>query len=129
MSDETMRRLTESVLPDSGERSEFVTGAVRDASEGKGIPSEIPPEAIRRLAARFEQGAQKYARGNWRKGIPLSRYFDAITRHALAAAEGRTDEDHLAGVLFNAVAWLWTEDMINAGKLPAELDDLPFRER
>lgn len=115
-------------LPDSGERTEFGTGAVRDAAPGKGLPSAIPPVAIRKLAKRFEDGAAKYGARNWMKGIPLSRYQDAILRHTLQAAEGDASEDHLGAVLWNAAAWAWTEEQIQAGKLPAELDDLPFRE-
>lgn len=114
-------------LPDSGDRTNFSTGAVRDAMQGKGLPSLIPPQAIIRLARRFEDGAEKYSRNNWMKGIPLSRFQDAIQRHLLAAAEGKTDEDHLGAVLWNAAAWIWTEDEIAAGRLPAELDDLPYR--
>lgn len=118
---------TDSALPDSGDRTNFSTGAVRDAMQGKGLPSLIPPQAIIRLAKRFEDGAVKYSRNNWMKGIPLSRFQDAIQRHLLAAAEGKTDEDHLGAVLWNAAAWIWTEDEIAAGRLPAELDDLPYR--
>ena len=113
-------------LPDSGDRTNFDTGAVRDAMNGKGLPSLIPPEAIRRCARRFEDGASKYGLHNWMKGIPLSRYQDAITRHTLAAAEGQADEDHLGAVLWNAAAWVWTQDEIEAGRLPASLDDRPY---
>lgn len=118
--------MTDNILPDSGSRSEFTTGAVRDAMSGKGLPSLIPPEAIRRLACRFEDGATKYGRDNWQKGIPLSRYHDAIVRHTLAAAEGEREEDHLGAVLWNAAAWIWTEDQIRDGLLPGELDDRTY---
>lgn len=120
------QQLTDNILPDSGSRSEFTTGAVRDAMSGKGLPSLIPPEAIRRLACRFEDGATKYGRDNWQKGIPLSRYHDAIVRHTLAAAEGEREEDHLGAVLWNAAAWIWTEDQIRDGLLPGELDDRTY---
>lgn len=113
-------------IPDSGTRTNFDTGAVRDAAPGKGFPSMIPPIAIRKLAARFEEGARKYGPRNWMKGIPLSRYQDAITRHTLQAAEGDTSEDHLGAVLWNAAAWAWTYDAIKAGALPRELMDLPY---
>ena len=117
-----------SVLPDSGARTEFDTGAVRDAMSGKGMPSLVPPAAIRSLSRRFEDGATKYGRDNWLKGIPLSRYADAIIRHTLAAAEGQTDEDHLGAVLWNAAAWIETERRIQCQQLPQSLDDLPYRE-
>lgn len=48
-------------LPSTGAMSEFNTGAVRDASAGKGLPSCIPPVALRKLAQRFEEGATKYS--------------------------------------------------------------------
>ena len=69
------------VLPSSGSMSNFETGAVRDAMNGKGLPSLIPTCALRSIAKRFEDGATKYGRDNWMKGIPLSRYCDASHRH------------------------------------------------
>lgn len=116
-------------LPTTGAMSEFSTGAVRDASAGKGLPSCIPPVALRKLAQRFEDGAAKYQKNNWQKGIPLSRYQDSLMRHTLAHAEGDTSEDHMGAMLWNASAWAWTEEAITKGRLPAELDDLPFRVR
>jgi dATP/dGTP diphosphohydrolase len=114
-------------LPDTGARTVFETGAQRDAMEGKGMPHLIPAVAIRKMALRFELGARKYGVGNWMQGIPLSRFQDAIMRHTLAHAEGKTDEDHLGAALWNAAAWAWTEEQIQAGRLPVTLDDLPFR--
>jgi len=120
-------RKPSATLPDSGQRQAFTTGAVRDAMAGKGLPHMIPPVALRKIALRFEQGAAKYGPGNWMQGIPLSRYQDAIQRHTLAWAEGQTDEDHLGAVGWNFTAAAWTEQQIQAGRLPAALDDLPFR--
>lgn len=114
-------------LPDSGKRTNFGSGAVRDASEGKGFPSDIPPCAIRAIATRFEDGAKKYSRGNWMKGIPLSRYYDSALRHMLAWSEGDTSEKHIDAALWNMACAMWTEERIKAGKLPPELDDLPYR--
>lgn len=116
-------------LPDSGARKEYGTGAVRDASEGKGHFHSIPPSALRRIAKRFEDGSKKYSKDNWMKGIPLSHYQDSLTRHTLAWSEGDTSEDHLGAILWNAAAMAWTDEQIAAGKLPAELDDLPYRKR
>lgn len=117
-------------IPDSGTRTNFSTGAVRDAAPGKGLPSRVPPCALDSLEKRFEDGAAKYNDDehgpNWMKGIPLSRFFDAIQRHSRKAAQGHTDEDHFGAVLWNAAAWLWTYTEIEAGRLPAELNDLPF---
>jgi hypothetical protein len=114
-------------LPDSGARRLYQTGAVRDASEGKGHFHSIPPGALRRVAKRFEDGARKYAKDNWMKGIALSHYQDSLFRHLLAWAEGDQAEDHVGAILWNASAMDWTETEIAAGRLPAELNDLPYR--
>lgn len=111
-------------LPDSGERSEFNTGAVRDAMSGKGCPSLIPIDALRAVSKRFEDGATKYGRDNWRKGIPLSRYVDSLYRHLWQFMEGDTSEDHGGAVIWNAMCLIQTEKWISEGKLPDELNDL-----
>ena len=113
-----------STLPDSGKRSKFTTGAVRDASEGKGCPSLIPVAALRAVAKRFEDGATKYGRNNWQKGIPLSRYVDSLQRHLWQFMEGDTTEDHLGAIIWNAMCLTQTKKWIDMGKLPADLDDL-----
>ena len=111
-------------LPDSGERSEFETGSVRDACEGKGIPSLIPVSALRSVAKRFEDGAYKYGRDNWKKGQPLSRYVDSINRHLWDWMEGCDEEDHLAAVIRNAMCLQQTDEWIKEGKLPRILKDI-----
>lgn len=114
-------------LPDTGARSEFETGAVRDAHIGKGFFAMIPHEAEARIARRFEDGANKYGPDNWRKGIPLSRYYDAMRRHLAKWALGHTDEDHLGAVGWNYCAAVWTEREIYEGRLPSSLNNLPDR--
>lgn len=116
-------------LPDSGDRTEFKTGAVRDLSAQKGFPSDIPPCALKRLANHFESGAKKYSRHNWLKGIPLSRYQDAIMRHLTLWAEGDMEEDHAAAVLWNMSCAMHTELEIVLGNLPKDLEDLPYRKK
>lgn len=110
------------------EVTQFQTGAVRDSAAGKGMPSEIPPTVMRRIAGRFEFGAvqQNYGKGNWRKGMLVSRFLDGIDRHSWAVKEGKTDEDHEAAIAWNAMGLMWTLEEIAAGRLPAELDDRPF---
>jgi hypothetical protein len=115
---------THEPLPDTGERSEFNTGAVRDASKGKGIPSAIPTRALLKLAKRFEDGAAKYERNNWKQGIPLSRYVDSLYRHLWAFMEQDDTEDHLGAIIWNAVCLSETMDMITDGDLPIELEDI-----
>jgi|TARA_R100000234_G_scaffold99885_1_gene68613 hypothetical protein len=111
-------------LPDSGKRSEFETGSVRDACEGKGIPSLIPVSALRSVAKRFEDGATKYGRDNWKKGQPLSRYVDSLNRHLWDYLDGCQKEDHLGAVIWNAMCLQQTDQWIKEGKLPPNLRDI-----
>ena len=46
-------------IKDSGERTQFETGAVRDMHEGKGDMASIPWEAVLRLSRHYENGAKK----------------------------------------------------------------------
>lgn len=45
-------------IKDSGERTEFASGAVRDMHEGKGDMASVPWEAILRLSKHYENGAK-----------------------------------------------------------------------
>jgi hypothetical protein len=117
-----------STLPDSGQRSLFDTGAVRDAMEGKGMPSLLPIAALRAASKRFEDGATKYGRDNWQKGIPLSRYVDSLYRHLWQFIDGDISEDHGGAIIWNAMCLIQTEKWIQEGKLPQSLDDLRKRE-
>jgi len=111
-------------VEDSGSRQEFKTGSVRDTNVGKGRFDLIPPYALKRLAKHYENGAKKYGDRNWEKGQNLSRYLDSAIRHAYAFLGGSRVEDHLAAVAWNALAYIETEDRINKGLLPKELDDV-----
>lgn len=109
----------------SGKRQEFASGSVRDARDGKGRFDLLPPRAMMEVAKRFEDGAAAYSDRNWEKGQPLSRYIDSALRHAFAVLESRTDENHAAAAAWNWLAFIETRARIQAGLLPAELDDLP----
>ena len=112
-------------VQDSGERSEFDTGAVRDRQAGKGRYDLLSPIAMRRMARHFENGAAKYSDRNWEKGMPLSRYLDSALRHIFAILEGKTDEDHAAAAEWNMHCFMHTQEKIVSGALPEALDDLP----
>lgn len=112
-------------MNDSGERRQFSTGSVRDVIEGKPRPELVSPVAEERLAAWLAIGAAKYAERNWELGQPLSQIVGSLKRHLLSYQLGRTDEDHLAAVMCNAMFLLHTDEMIRRGVLPAELNDLP----
>lgn len=110
---------------DSGKRQEFSTGSLRDTTEGKGSYISLSPHALKRWAKLMERGAKKYGLFNWTKGQPFSRLYDSAIRHLMQARAGETDEDHKAAVLFNVAALIHFEEEIAAGRLPAELDDMP----
>lgn len=115
-------------VKDSGERQEFETGSKRDTRDGKGRFDLIPPYALTRLARHYENGAKKYGDRNWEKGQPLACYLDSMIRHAYKFLGGSREEDHLAAVAWNALAYIETENRINSGFLPKELDDIePMR--
>ena len=116
-------------VKDSGKRQEFTTGSKRDTREGKGRYDLIPSYALSRLARHYENGATKYGDRNWEKGQPLARYLDSMIRHAYKFLGGSREEDHLAAVAWNALAYIETEHRIERGILPEELDDIePVRQ-
>lgn len=107
---------------DSGERTQFESGAVRDMHEGKGDMASIPWEAILRLSKHYENGAKKYDRWNFRKGINLSSYIDSACRHLAKYQCGCDEEDHLAACAFNILGAMLVEET------SPDLIDLPLRE-
>ena len=117
--------LTFTRVKDSGERSEFETGAVRDRQKGKGRYDLLPPYGLKRLAMHFENGANKYNARNWEKGIPTERYMDSALRHLFEYLSGLRDEDHLAAAAWNVLCLIETEYRIEKGILPKSLDTLP----
>lgn len=113
------------VTRDSGNRQEFATGSRRDTREGKGRFDLIPPTAEQRLADLYERGADKYGDRNWEKGQPLMRYVDSARRHLNRLVAGEPTEDHATAVQWNMIGYTETKARIEAGLLPAELDDRP----
>ena len=65
------------------------------------------PLAMEGLANRFALGAKKYARDNWKKGLPDIEIIDALLRHLSAYQNGEsTDPDggyHVDAIVWNAV--------------------------
>ena len=140
------------ITKDSGDHQQFETGARRDTQVGKGRYDLIPPQFLRALALALEQtgldpdvllgltlvpmgpflrqaalygrGAKKYGPSNYLKGIPLSRTYNSLTRHAAKWAEGMDDEDHMAAVAWNAYALIATEELLIKGELPESLADM-----
>ena len=107
---------------DSGNRTQFQTGAVRDMHQGKGRCDLLPPNALLRLARHFETGSLKYGDRNWELGIPCHSFADSGMRHLLKYMAGNTDEDHLIAAIWNLMCLAETE------QLRPEMMDIPSRE-
>lgn len=118
-------KMSHKPLKDSGQRRTFTTGAVRDRGELKPRPDLISPHAMLREGMIFALGAQKYAIRNWEMGMPISECLASAQRHIEQYKRGDTDEDHLAQARWNLGAIIHFEEEIAAGRLPAELDDMP----
>ena len=102
-------------VKDSGAREQFATGAVRDTQDGKPRPDRalfwLPLEALDRVAIHYENGARKYERDNWRRGIPASRCLASAFRHLLQWMMGDRSEDHLSAVVFNVFCIITWEQL------------------
>lgn len=109
-------------IKDSGERTEFSTGAVRDMHEGKGRFDLLPLNAVWAVAKHCECGALKYGEHNVDKGIPVHSLFDSAIRHAVKWFLGWDDEPHLEAACWNL---LWALEMM---LVKPEMDDRPGRE-
>ena len=108
-------------IKDSGSRTEFATGAVRDMHKGKGRCDLLPPNALLRLAQHFESGCIKYGDRNWEAGIPTHSFIDSGLRHIFKYMAGENDEDHLIAAVWNLICLVETEM-----KRP-EMQDIPAR--
>jgi len=82
--------------------------------------------AMRRLAQHYENGSIKYDKNNWRKGQPVSRYYDSTMRHLWKEIDELKDEDHAAAIFWNLLGIIQTKIDVKKGLLPKELDDFPF---
>ena len=110
------------MIKDSGDRTEFNTGAVRDMQGGKGDMLSLPMAALLRLSVLYQEGAKKYGRFNYLKGIPVSSFLDSAERHLAKYIAGWDDEDHLAAAAFNILGALQMEETL------PEMCDLKSRE-
>ena len=106
------------MIKDSGARTEFSTGAVRDMKRGVGRMDLLPWYGIMEVSKHCEEGAEKYGEHNVDKGIPLHSLCDSAARHLAKFIAGETDEDHLRAAAWNL---LWA---LNQRKTHPELDDL-----
>ncbi len=105
------------MIKDSGDRTEFETGAKRDMHAGKGRMDLLPWYDIMEVSKHCEEGALKYGEHNVDKGIPLHSLLDSASRHLAKYMVGMDDEDHLRAACWNL---LWA---LNQRKTHPELDD------
>lgn len=117
-----MRDKVQKVIKDSGQRTEFPTGAVRDMGKNKGRCDLLPMVALLRLSRHYEAGAAKYGLRNWEKGIPVSSFMDSALRHLMCYMAGWDDEDHLAAAAFNVLGAMQMEEVW------PDMLDLPMRD-
>jgi hypothetical protein len=108
-------------IKDSGDRTEFSTGAVRDMHAGKGRMDLLPWKAIMQVSKHCENGAIKYGEHNVDRGIPAHSLIDSGMRHTAKFIAGETDEDHLVAAVWN---FLWLLEM---RATHPELMDIPWR--
>lgn len=108
------------MIKDSGERTEFETGAVRDMHAGKGRMDLLPWHAIIEVSKHCENGALKYGEHNVDKGIPMHSLIDSGIRHAAKFIIGMEDEPHLVAACWN---FLWCLEM---QLTKPEMIDVPF---
>ena len=113
-------------IKDSGSRTEFETGAVRDVQGNKGRFDLLPKMTLWALAKHYEKGCQKYGDRNWEKGIPIKNYIDSGIRHLTEFELGLQDENHLIAALWNIACAYETLLRIDMGILPKSLDTLPY---
>lgn len=108
------------MIKDSGDRTRFDTGAVRDMRTGKGRMDLAPWYAIIELSKHCEEGALKYGERNADLGIPLHSLLDSGARHLAKYIAGERDEDHLRAAVWN-MAWALQQRTTHP-----ELDDMPW---
>ena len=111
------------MIKDSGDRTAFDTGAVRDMHIGKGILDLLPWYGIISVSQLCEEGAIKYGERNVDKGIPLHSLLDSGARHLAKYIMGEDDEDHLRAACWNL---LWA---LQQRTTHPELNDMPWGER
>lgn len=109
-------------IKDSGDRTQFSTGAVRDMHVGKGRFDLLPWRAIHEVAKHCEEGAIKYGERNVDKGIPQHSLVDSAFRHLVKYLNGERDEPHLRAAAWNVLFALEQETT------HPDLIDLPNRD-
>ena len=86
------------------------------------------PNAMLAFTAVCEMGAQKYARHNWKKGMPVSQLVDSLLRHTMDFYRGE-DVDKESGIIHAAhMMWNCAAIIETLARHPAETDDRDISE-
>lgn len=96
------------------------TGVKYDA--GKAPLHLLNQDALLETAKVFGFGAEKYAKHNWRKGIPLTRILDGVMRHCIELQKGN-DIDPESGLPHAAHAIAGLMMFMGINKDSPEFDD------
>ncbi len=114
-------------MPDIPDGShQFDSGAVRAKLDDVRFDL-ISPQALRRLAATYAEGARKYGDNNWRRGMEFSNVINHVLEHinTYLVTSDSGGEDHLAHAAWGLFALMEQEET------RPDLDDLylapPFR--
>ena len=118
-----IRRFAAELAGDS--KQQFSTGAQRDTDDDKPRPDLVSPFMEERMGEWLRKGGEHYGMRNWEKGIPFSRCWASLCRHKMKWQQGKRDEDHLAAIVFNAMAIIHYQEMIGRSVLPDTLNDMP----
>ena len=68
----------------------------------------------------MDKGTNKYDSENWKLGLSSIRCIDGIFRHLLKYYLGDTSEDHLAAIVFNVIAIMQVESLVDKDVLSGE---------
>ncbi len=88
---------------------QFDSGAVRAKLDDVRFDL-ISPQALRRLAATYAEGATKYGDNNWRKGMEFSNLLNHVIDHIYQYIAGADGEDHLAHAAWGLFALMEQEE-------------------
>ncbi len=102
---------------------QFNSGAVRSKLDDVRFDL-ISPLALRRLAATYAEGAEKYGDNNFRKGMEFSNVLNHVLTHIFDYLAGKdSDEDLLAHACWGLMTLMEQETT------KPELNDLYFHQR
>jgi len=112
--------------PKDGKRTEYNSGALRSDRTGRGRYDLISPHALLRLAIQYEEGGIQKGARNWEQGFPISRACCSAIGHLMQQLAGDRSEDHYAATAWQVFCAMHFEELIQQGRLPVELNDIPF---